>query len=348
MKRMKINLAKIGDHPGSVRYTGGKEPQPATVEQITYNAKKVEKETVENLNAMQPYKSGVNWIRVTGVQDTGVIEKIGKRFNMDALVLEDIANVGTRSKIDDYGAYIFWVFDTLYSDDTHTPIQEQISIVRAGNTVISFQEYDSELFDPVIRRILENKGIVRRNNADFLVYCLIDTIVDQQFVLLNDFEEKMDRLEIAIINETHRGQARGIYALKRELLVLKNSIWPMRDIVGTMIADEDMDRNMRKHYRDVEDHIKQIMDYTTIYRELMMGMYETYLSNISNRMNKIMTTLTVFSVIFIPLTFLTGVYGMNFHYFPELDFRWAYPVFWAVCGGIGLGMFLFFKKKKWM
>lgn len=348
MKHIKYSLSKIGDHPGSVRYTGEREAGPAFLEHIAYDPGQADREPIPDLAAYEK-RRGVDWIRLIGVQDTDTVSRIGERFGIDALVLEDIAHVGTRSKVDFYDEYTFFVFDTLYSDPDQGSANEQISVIKAKDTVITFQETDTGLFDPIVERIMENKGVVRKNNADYLLYCLIDAIVDRQFILLNDFEEKMDELEMAIINESHTRQSREIYALKRELLLIKNSVWPMRDIIGAIITEDDsLDRATRRHYRDIEDHIKQIMEFTTTYRELIMGMYETYLSNISNRMNRIITTLTVFSVIFIPLTFLAGVYGMNFQYFPELHWRWAYPAFWAVCAAIGAGMFIFFKKKRWM
>lgn len=349
MKHIKFNLHKIGDHPGSIRYTGEREAGPAILEMITYDPGHADRQMITDLTAYEKRQHGVEWIRLTGVQDTDMISRIGEWFDIDALVLEDIAHIGIRSKIDFYDDYTFFVFDTMYLDRESRTIHEQISVVKSQNTIIVFQETDSGIFDPIIERIMGNKGIIRKNNAEYLLYCLIDAIVDQQFILLNDFEEQMDKLEMAIINDSQMRQSREIYALKRKLLLIKNSIWPMRDIISAVITEEDyLDRAILRHYRDIEDHIKQIMDFTTTYRELIMGMYETYLSNISNRMNKIMTTLTVFSVIFIPLTFLTGIYGMNFHYFPELNFKWSYPIFWAVCACIGAGMFIFFKKKKWM
>lgn len=348
MKHIKYNLHKIGDHPGSVRYTGEREAGPAVLEKIAYDTGHADRQIMTDLAAYEKYRHGVDWIRLTGVQDTDMIRRVGECFDIDALVLEDIAHVGIRSKADFYDDYSFFVFDTMYRDRESRIVQEQISVIRTQNTVITFQEADSGIFDPIIERIVGDKGAIRKNNAEYLLYCLIDAIVDRQFVLLNDFEEKIDELEMAIINESHTRQSREIYALKRELLLIKNSVWPMRDIINAVMTEYDLDRTMYRHYRDIEDHIKQIMNFTATYRELLMGMYETYLSNISNRMNRIITTLTVFSVIFIPLTFLAGVYGMNFRYFPELHWRWAYPAFWAVCALIGTGMFLFFKNKRWM
>jgi len=348
MKHLKINLKKIGEHPGNVYYTGEKESRPGTLEMITYGADAYERDPVTDIDALQSDQGKVRWIRMVGVQDTDMVQRIGGHFDIDPLVLEDITHVGIRSKIDLYDTYTFLVFDTVYSDSEHNLAQEQISILHIGDIIVTFQETESGFFDPIIERIAADKGTIRRHGADYLLYCLIDLIVDKQFVLLNDFEETMDRLEMDIIHDTRKEQAQMIYVLKRDLLVIKNSLWPMRDIVSTLINDAEVDHAMHRHYRDIEDHIKQIMDFTTTYRELIMGMYETYLSNISNRMNRIITTLTVFSVIFIPLTFLAGVYGMNFKYFPELAWRWAYPVFWGVCALIGAGMFLFFKKKKWM
>lgn len=347
MKHGKIGPMRISD-PGRIRGTEGKK-EPARIERIHYDAGHAMRTGIEDPAALANAMPGVNWVRLTGMRDADTVGKVGAVFHLDEMVLEDIAHLGHRTKVDFYEDYTFFVFNILYYASAHHPVREQISVLLAGNTVVTFQERDSELFAPVLTRILEDKGIIRKHNADFLLYCLIDVIVDEQFELLQDFEEKMDRIEADIVGETHRGQASGIYTLKRELLAIRNSIWPLRDVIDALTSGErEPERYLRRHYRDLTDHIKQLMDYTTVYRELVMGMYETYLSNINNRMNRIMTTLTVFSVIFIPLTFLSGVYGMNFHFFPELNWKWAYPAFWLVCIAIAAGMIVFFKKKKWL
>ena len=348
MRHMNNNLKKIGDHPGNISYTGERESVPAMLERIVYNPETYERGPFSDFAALDAGEGDVCWIRFTGIQDTDMVQWIGEHFDIDPLTLEDITHVGSRSKIDFYDAYTFLVFDTVYSDGDHNLAQEQISILHTGRTIVTFQETESEFFDPIVDRIVSDKGNIRRHGSDYLLYCLIDLIVDKQYILLNDFEESMDRLEMEIIDDARMGQAQRIYRLKRDLLAIKNSLWPMRDIIDAIISDGGLDHGLHRHYRDIEDHIKQIMDFATTYRELIMGMYETYLSNISNRMNRIITTLTVFSVIFIPLTFLAGVYGMNFRYFPELHWKWAYPAFWGVCALIGAGMFLYFKKKRWI
>ena len=249
MRHMKINLKKIGDHPGNVSYTGERESVPAMLERIAFNPDTYERAPLTGMEGLHVDAADVGWIRMVGVQDTDMIKRIGAHFGIDPLVLEDIAHVGNRSKIDRYDAYTFIVFNTVYRDGEHDLIQEQISILHIGNMIVTFQETDSGFFDPIIERIITDKGAIRKHKSEYLLYCLIDLIVDTQFVLLNAFEETMDRLEMDIIHDTRKEQAQMIYTLKRDLLVIKNSLWPMRDIVNTIIGDDGLDPGMHRHYR---------------------------------------------------------------------------------------------------
>jgi len=356
-------LMKADTKPGTVLYTGDKKQEVSTITLISYDKVHYSSSEVQfdDLNHLDSTK--VNWIDIAGLHDVELIEKIGKLFSFDSMLLEDIVTVRTRPKYDKYDGYSYVIMSMLslenqdnvnHGKQSHLSSKrkffknEQLSLVIIGNTILTFQEDKKDVFDHIRKRMIDNKSKIRALKSSYLFYLLIDAVVDQYFYILNAFEEKMELLEKNIMISPDRAQSKGIYHLRSELLHIRNSIWPTRDILNSLISEETIFIASEIRYlKDVNDNIKQIMDLISTNQELVMGLYETYLSNLSNKMNRIMTTLTMISVIFMPLTFLAGVYGMNFRYFPELSFKYSYPIFWIVCVVISIGLYRLFKKKNW-
>lgn len=295
--------------------------------------------------------SGVTWINVEGLDDMNLIQAFGEQFDLHALHIEDIADTSGRPKLEDFGEYILVVLKMLYlwGEDTRI-VTEHVSIIIGGNYLISFQESRGDVFETVRKLIRNNKGRVRKEGPDYLAYLLIDAIVDNYFTVMEDIGEFVEDTEEAVLDHPDRSTIHDIHELKTEMLYMRKAVLPLREVVGEFVrGDSDIVSHMAQvHFRDVYDHIIQIMDILDTYRDIVSNMLDTYLSSLSNRMNEVMKFLTIFSTIFIPLTFLAGVYGMNFKYFPELEWPWAYPLFWTVCVLIALGMLRMFKRKQWM
>lgn len=350
MSQLGKSLSKVGKPPGSVEYTGEIISNSTKVELIKYGQEQFDEIHLKELSEIDWKTQETKWINIYGLNNTKYIEEIGGEIGLSSLVLEDIVHVGHRPKVEFYDNYIFLVFKMLSFNENDMKIQqEQISFILTSNKLISFQEFEGDVFDSIRKRIKENKGGIRNKGIDFLLYCLIDALVDSHFILLNNIEEKIEEIEEEIINNTNQDILQDIYKLRKELLVVKTSIWPIKDIINDLMKEDRYINDYTKAYlKDVNDHLIHIMDFIVIYREMISGMFDTHLSNTSNRMNQIMTTLTIFSAIFIPLTFLAGIYGMNFEYMPELSYKLGYPIFLGVCLILAITMYQIFKKKKWL
>jgi magnesium transporter len=293
----------------------------------------------------------VTWINVEGLQNEKLIEDFGERFGLHALHLEDILDTSGRPKIEDYGDYILVVLKMLYSWGENAQIvSEHVSLVIGRNYLISFQESRGDVFDPIRKVIRNNKGRVRKEGPDYLSYLLVDAIVDGYFKVMENLGEFVEDTEEVVLNKPERSTIHDIHELKTEMLYMRKAVIPLREIVGELLrgGSELVSDSTQVHFRDVYDHVIHIMDILDTYRDIISSMLDTYLTSLSNRMNEIMKVLTIFATIFIPLTFLAGVYGMNFKYFPELEWRWSYPLFWFVAVLITLGLLRMFKKKRWI
>ena len=293
----------------------------------------------------------VYWINVERWGDSGVVEAVGDRFGIHPLILEDILNDMQRPKVDDFGEYLFIVVKMLDYDAQEESVRaEQLSLILRSNVVISFQDPGGDLFEPIRERLRGAKGRVRRSGADYLAYVLIDAVVDNYFSILEKLGEQIEVLEDELVAQPTRTTLQALHDLKREMIYLRQSAWPLREIVSQLqrggsplIAD-----STQLYLRDVYDHTIHIMDMVETFREMLSGMVDLYLSSISNRMNEIMKLLTIISTVFIPLTFLAGMYGMNFKHMPELDWRWSYPILWAIMIVIVLVMVRYFRRKGWL
>jgi magnesium transporter len=293
----------------------------------------------------------ITWINIDGLNETEVLEDLGKCFGLHPLVLEDMLNTEQRPKIEDYDDYIYIVVKMLYFDSgTREIVTEHQSIVFGRDFVISVGEREGDVFEPVRDRLRSEKSRIRKQGADYLAYSLLDAIIDNYFVVLEKLGDSIEAVEELLVSRPSQNELHFINDLKRDMLYMHKYVWPLREVASllergesTLVAD-----STRFYLRDVYDHVIQVMDTTETYRDLLSGMLDIYLSSISNRMNEIMKVLTIISTIFIPLTFLAGIYGMNFKLMPELEWKPGYPVLLIVMSLIAAGMLYFFRRKKWL
>jgi magnesium transporter len=296
-------------------------------------------------------KPTVTWINIDGIHQVEIIEKIGTYFGIHSLILEDIMNTGQRPKMEDFEDYIFVVVKMIYYDEKDNEIKaEQVSLLLGSNFVISFQEKEGDVFDPIRERIRKAKGRITKMKADYLAYALVDTIVDHYFMVLEKLGEKIEGMEEELVTNPTPETLQTIHTLKRELIFLRKSVWPLREVISVLERGESslIDESTGIYLRDVYDHTIQVIDTIETFRDMVSGMLDIYLSSISNRMNEVMKVLTIMATIFIPLTFIAGVYGMNFKYIPELEWHWGYPVILFVMVAIGILMVIYFRRKKWL
>lgn len=320
---------------------------------IDYDKKQIEEREIESVEELLSYKDSqtVTWINVNSVKNSKLIKEIGKNFNLHPLILEDIADTKQRPKIKDFGSSLFIVFKMLYYDkDKNTTKIEQVSVIFGKNYVISFQEKEGDVFDPIRDKIRNNIGCIKKAGTDYLVYALIDSVVDNYYATIEKIGEEIEKLEDKMIRHPNPINLRQLHRLKRDLVYLRKSVWPLRDVINNMQIGESglINKNTINYLRDVYGHTVQVIDNVETLREIISGVLELYLSSTSNRMNEIMKVLTIIATIFIPLTFITGIYGMNFKFMPEIKWFWGYPIVMAIMLMIGIGMLILFKKKKWM
>lgn len=353
---LKSKQREAGLSPGTLPEQGAA-PQPAWVgiDIIDYNEEKFEEKELKNVEECFHYRDQktVTWINVDGTDQIDQIEKLGKEYGLHPLLLEDIVFADQRPKIDDYGDHIFIIIKMLDYDDEKKEIKvEQVSLVLGKDYVISFQENGKkgDVFDPNRQRIRGNKGKIRKMGADYLLYSLIDTVVDNYFLILEKIGERIEDLESRLIFDPNPDRLRDLYRLKREMIYLRKSVWPLREVISKLEREEyDMVQPSTIIYiKDVYDHTIQIIDSIESYRDIIAGMLDIYLSSLSNKMNSVMKVLTIISTIFMPLTFIVGVYGMNFQYMPELHWRSGYHLVLGACALISGLMIFYFKRKKWL
>ena len=343
---------KAGLAPGSLVHVGERKVEEVKISVMKYNETDLSEMKPDGIDACGQLtkKDSVTWINISGIHDVTMIEKLGTCFNLHPLVLEDVLNTGQRPKMDVFDDYIFVVLKMVYPDVSHEGIQyEQVSLIIGSNYVISLQEVEEDIFDPVRERIRQGKGRIRRQGSDYLAYSLTDMVVDQYFRILEDLGEQIETLQDAVIEDPDPSSPGIIQNLKREILFLRKSVWPLREIINALTRGEsDLIRSETVLFlRDVYDHTIQIIDTIETFRDMLSGTLDIYLSNVSNRMNEVMKVLTIMATIFIPMTFVAGIYGMNFKYMPELEWPWSYPAVWLVLVVMFVSMVIWFKRKKW-
>lgn len=344
--------AKTGLAPGTLVHVGERRAGDVGLTRIVYSETGFEESSPDSPGACFPLapSPAVTWIHVTGLHRPEVVEGLGTALGLHPLLLEDILNTDQRPKVEDYGDYLFLVLKPHDWDAAGDLQGEQISLVLGPHWVLSFEEREPCLFTPVLDRLRAGKGKVRKGGSDYLAYAMVDTVVDRYFDVLEKLGEKVESLEEALLGPPGRETSARIHALRQELLFLRKAVWPLREVLGSLERDNDdlIQPATRVYYRDVYDHTLRIIENLENYRELVSGMQELYLSSVSHRLNEVMKVLTVFTAIFAPLTFIVGVYGMNFHYLPELGVRWAYPALWGLMAAVAGGMVWFFRRRKWL
>jgi magnesium transporter len=350
---MKRTKQKVGLIPGTLVHIGERKIEKVRIRIIDYDETQLEEKEVETVEECFPFKDKptISWINIDGLHDVEVVEKIGKQFGLHPLILEDIVHTGQRPKLEDFENHIFVVLKMLYYDQEKKELEaEQVSLIFGENFVISFQERVGDIFEPLRERIRRNKGRVRKAGADYLAYALIDSIVDNYFVILEQLGEKIEDAEQELAIDPTVETLQSIRAFKKEMIFLRKSIWPLRDVVNSLERGESslINESTLIYLRDVYDHTIQIIDTVESYRDMLSGMLDVYLSSISNKMNEVMKVLTIFAAIFIPLTFVAGVYGMNFSFMPELGWQWGYFGVLLVMAAIGAALIVYFRRKRWL
>jgi len=338
--------------PGTVEYVGAKRKEPISIQVMDYNQSGFTEKRLDDVAASLPYvkDDSVTWINVNGVHDPELIEKIGKLFGISSLVLEDIANTTQRPKMEEYPDYFFLVLKMAYENEKNDQVVlEQVSLLVSKGLVISFQEMEGDVLEIIRQRIRRGEGIIREQKADYLAYMIVDLIVDNYFPVLENIGEKIERLENDLLGKSSETQIERVYRMKQEVVSIRQMVWPLRDLVRNMLRSEhhDITKVTKDHLRDVYDHVLQAVDAVEIFRDMASDMVELYLSITSHRTNQVMKVLTIFASIFIPLTFIASVYGMNFRFLPGVYTPFGYIGIFAVMFGVALTMIIYFKIKKW-
>jgi magnesium transporter len=344
---------KSGLPPGSLVHVGEVHRHEHKISVVNYNKSTLEKHTVKSIEELLPYKTSdtITWVIVDGLKDVSIIDAIGQHFDIHALVLEDILNTHQRPKFEEFDDYLFIVLKAIaLGKEEYNVEYEQISLLVLNNFVFTFKEKPDEVFDPILTRLSNDKSQIRNLGADYLAYIIMDTIVDEYFALQDTFDELIESVEDDLLTNPSTKTLSKIQKFKRELIFLRRTVSPLRELLAAIQRSESplLDEKTRRYFGDVYDHAIRIIEAMESYRDLIAGMLDIYLSSVSNKMNETMKVLTVFASIFIPLTFIAGVYGMNFEYMPELKWRWGYPALWIVFVGVSVFLLRFFKKKNWL
>jgi len=351
MKLVQKRSKKTGLPPGTIVHIGEKKSDVVTITTFHYAGGYCEERQVEDPTTLAPpTDESVVWINVSGVHRMDVLETFGKQFGLHALLLEDIANTDQRPKLDDYETYLFVVTKMLTLTGSQNVMVEQVSLVLGRNYVLSFQENGTDVFQPVRERLRGSKGRLRQSGADYLCHALIDAIVDQYFAVLELVGEKIESLQQLVVADPRPETLRDIHALKRQLLFLRRAVWPLRDVMNNLSRSDCpfLQQPTKVFFRDVYDHVVQIVDTIETLREMVSASLDIYLSSVSYRLNSVMRMLTVITTIFMPLSFIASIYGMNFEHMPELRAEWGYPVVLGVMAGVGISMLVLFRKKGWL
>ncbi|OGW38280.1 MAG: magnesium and cobalt transport protein CorA [Nitrospirae bacterium RBG_13_39_12] len=358
VRQIKGRSKKSGLPPGTPVHVGDRKTEIIKISLIDYDKESFEMRVTQTVEECFAYKGKptVTWINVDGLHEVSSVEQLGNCFGLHPLTIEDILNTEQRPKLDVFDTYIFIVVKMhTWNEKTKEITGEQMSLILGDNFVITFQEKEGDIFDEVRNRIKNNKGRIRKSGADYLAYSLMDALVDNYFRVLESIGEDIEEMDEELIKNPTPRTLHKIHFLKREMIFLRKTVWPIREVISRLVREETgLIKDSTKIYlRDIYDHIIQIIDTVETYRDVISGMLDVYLSSISNRMNAVMKVLTIFAAIFIPLTFIVGLYGMNFntekspYNMPELNWYYGYPVALGLMLFVSLIMLFLFKKKKW-
>ncbi|MBK7140457.1 MAG: magnesium/cobalt transporter CorA [bacterium] len=344
---------KAGLQPGALVFSGAPHAHPISISMLAYDGGAVEERTnLTVAEALIPLdKTGVTWIDVNGIHDPKLVEQIGKHFGLHPLVLEDIVTSGQRPKLEDYENYLFLTIKRLTCvSPTGSITTEELSIIAGRNFVLTFQETPDDSFAAVKDRLRRGTDRFLKSGTDYLVYALIDMIVDNYFGVLEAIGEQFEEIQTQVLSSPTPTTLRTVYRLKNDLIMMRRSVWPLRDVISSLQRHESplMTHTTELYLRDVQDHTIQIMDTVETLRDMLAGTLDIYVSSVSNRLNQVMKVLTVIATIFIPLTFVVGIYGMNFDYMPELRWRFGYPLIMGSMALLVIGMLWWFRRNKWI
>ncbi|MDC7993586.1 magnesium/cobalt transporter CorA [Altibacter sp. HG106] len=339
--------------PGTVSYTGKKENAVTTLEIIDYSKDQYDLVHSEKIEDAFQFKGTdhVTWINVNGLNNTHNIETLGEHYQLHPLIQEDIVTTNQRPKMDEFEAYLFIVFKMLHYGEDNQLINEHVSMVMGHDYVLTFQEADGDVFDSLRERIESGKGRVRNAGSDYLMFAILDAVVDNYFSVIETLSEKIEFLEDQLFEDKiEEDITQDIQELKKEILRIRRAIVPLREVINRIEKTETalIESRTQNYIRDLYDHIIQVSESVDIYREMIWGLMDMYMTTISNRMNEVMKVLTIMATIFIPLTFLAGIYGMNFEYIPELQLKYGYFYLWGAMILVFLLLVWYFKRKKWL
>lgn len=351
----KQRVSKIGQLPGTPTYTGNKKALTPKVTVMMYGGDQVtEKSGTDLASAMQNgmQNPAVTWIHVDGLHNTNLINDIAAGYQLHPLTVEDILNMEQRSKVEEFDHYVFITLKLLnWHAEKHTFSMAELSVVLGKDFVITFLEEPSNILDSIRARINSHPTTSPQKQApDYLAYLIVDAVVDNYFIVLDGVGDQIEKVEDYIISSPTKQNARSLYRLKRQMLLLRKIIWPLRDVTNHILK---MENNLisdftHVYFRDVYDHIIQAIDTTDMFREMLSNMLDIYLSSLTNRLNEVMKVLTIIATLFIPVTFIASIYGMNFDFMPELHWRYGYPAVLTVMGSIMLVMLTYFRRQKWL
>lgn len=345
---------KTGLPPGSLIHVGDVLEAETSISVIDYSKESIVEKKIQSVDEILQYKDSdtVTWVIIEGLANVDIVERIGTIFGVHQLVLEDILNTHQRPKFEEYDDHIYIVLKCLLLEGKQFTVNyEQISLLLLNNFVFLFKEKKDALFNPVQQRIRTSKGRLRSMGADYLTYTILDTVVDQNFILIDSLDEAITSLEdTLLVSEPTPDTLNKIQRLKREIITIRRHVSPIRELLAEMLRSESelISEKTHVYLRDVSDHAIRVIESIESYRDILTGLLDIYISSISNKMNEVMKVLTVFASIFIPLTFLAGIYGMNFEYMPELKWKWAYPALWIAFITIPVVLLVYFKRKKWL
>lgn len=353
-KSARSSSHKLGMSPGSIIHVGEVHAPDTRISIVDYSGEYIQEQQIQSIDEILKYKETdtITLVIIEGLANVQIVERIGTIFDIHQLVLEDILNTNQRPKFEEYEDHLYIVIKSLLAKSEPFAVDyEQVSLLVLKNFVFVFKEKRDDLFLPLQLRIRNSKGRFRKFGTDYLAYAILDMIVDQNFVLIDSLDDAITSLEDRLLNtEPTKEALQTIQRLKRELIGIRRHISPVRELLAGILRSETelIGEQTHVYLRDVSDHAIRVTESIESYRDMLTGLMEIYISSVSNKMNEVMKVLTVFASIFIPLTFIAGIYGMNFEYMPELKWKWAYPALWVAFVTIPVVLLVYFKRKKWL
>lgn len=354
LKKEKKSKKNLGLAPGTIVFTGNRKVEQIKIHHLAYNEQQMEFHDLDNQSIAtfhKPITNRIQWYDVRGLHDAELIRVIGDTFTIHPLMLEDTVDTFQRPKVDDYEDQLFVTLKALSFSKEKKQLQtEHLSLLLGQDFILSFQEDADDLFENVRTRLEKSHGRIRKRKADYLLFALMDSVVDQYYLVLEAFEEEMEAIEADIIANADVSSRSNIYALRQELVSFKKAVFPLRELLKTILTleSEMIQEPTMVYLRDLHDHVVQVLEINETYRDNLTGLQDLLLSELSFRTNNVMQVLTIVSTIFIPLTFLAGIYGMNFKNMPELNSQYGYFVLLGLMLMVFIAMIFYFRNKKWL